>query len=39
MEFKKAPAFATIPCTFQFEVPTSGAVFSMYSAGQTRLGA
>src|SRR6266508_926968 len=38
MEFKKAPAFASIPCTFQFEVPASGAVFSMWSAGVGRLG-
>lgn len=38
MEFKKAPAFATIPCTFNFEVPTSGAVFSMWTAGTARLG-
>lgn len=37
-EFKKAPSFGTLPCTFQFEVPPSGAVFSMYTAGTTRLG-
>jgi hypothetical protein len=36
-EFKKAPAFATIPCTFQFEVPTVGKPFSAYGT-QTRLG-
>jgi hypothetical protein len=38
MEFQKAPAFAGIPCTFNFEVPPSGAVFSVYSAGAARLG-
>lgn len=37
-EFKKAPAYAGIPCTFNFEVPASGAVFSVYSAGVARLG-
>ena len=38
-EFAKAPAFAGIPCTFNFEVPPAGAVFSIYSAGTARLGA
>ena len=37
-EFQKAPAFAGIPCTFNFEVPPSGAVFSIWSAGVARLG-
>jgi len=37
-EFKKAPDYAGIPCTFNFEVPASGAVFSVYSAGTARLG-
>jgi len=39
MEFQKAPAFAGIPCTFNFEVPPAGAVFSVYSAGVARFGA
>lgn len=34
--FAKAPAFTTIPCTFNFEVPTSGLPFSMWGAGATR---
>lgn len=38
MEFQKAPAFAGIPCTFNFEVPSAGAVFSVYSAGVGRFG-
>jgi hypothetical protein len=38
MEFQKAPAFAGIPCTFNFEVPSAGAVFSVYSAGTARFG-
>lgn len=38
-EFQKAPAFAGIPCTFNFEVPPAGAVFSVYSAGVARFGA
>ena len=38
-EFAKAPAFAGIPCTFNFEVPPAGAVFSVYSAGVERFGA
>lgn len=38
LEFQKAPAFAGIPCTFNFEVPPAGAVFSVYSAGLARLG-
>jgi hypothetical protein len=39
MEFQKAPAFAGIPCTFNFEVPPTGAVFSIWSAGVARFGA
>lgn len=38
MEFQKAPAFAGLPVTFNFEVPSALTVFSMYSAGATRLG-
>jgi hypothetical protein len=35
--FQKAPAFATIPCTFNFEVPTNGdKPFVMYGAGANR---
>jgi hypothetical protein len=34
--FKKAPAFATIPCEFNFEVPTSGIPFALYTAGTAR---
>lgn len=36
--FKKAPSFAVIPCTFNFEVPTSGIPFKVYGAGTARLG-
>jgi hypothetical protein len=38
LEFQKAPAFAGIPCTFNFEVPAALAVFSVYSAGVARFG-
>lgn len=38
MEFQKAPAFAGLPVTFNFEVPPAGAVFSVYSAGTARFG-
>jgi hypothetical protein len=34
--FQKAPAIATIPCTFNLEVPTAGKPFSLYGAGATR---
>ena len=34
--FNKAPAIATIPCTFNFEVPTGAQPFIMWSAGTTR---
>lgn len=36
--FKKAPAFAVIPCTFNFEVPSGGQPFEIYTAGTTRVG-
>jgi hypothetical protein len=34
--FQKAPTLAVIPCTFNFEVPTSGNPFTMYGAGASR---
>lgn len=34
--FAKAPAFATIPCTFNFEVPSSGTPFNIWGAGVNR---
>ncbi|MGZ4663590.1 MAG: hypothetical protein ACXV5Q_00690 [Frankiaceae bacterium] len=34
--FKKAPAIATIPCTFNMEIPSTGVPFTIYSAGGTR---
>jgi hypothetical protein len=34
--FKKAPALATIPCTFQMEVPAAAQPFTLWSAGTTR---
>jgi hypothetical protein len=34
--FKKAPSIAVIPCMFNFEVPTGGVPFKMYTAGTTR---
>ena len=34
--FKKAPNAATIPCTFNFEVPASGLPFDVYTAGLAR---
>jgi hypothetical protein len=37
--YKKAPSFATIPFTLQFEVPASGIPFKFYGAGTGRLGA
>ena len=36
--FKKAPALALIPCTFNFEIPTSGIPFKMFAAGTARAG-
>jgi hypothetical protein len=35
-EFKKAPAFATIPYQFNFELPSSGIPFSQWFAGTSR---
>jgi hypothetical protein len=36
--FQKAPTIAAIPCTFNMEVPTSGAKpWTMWSAGTTRV--
>lgn len=37
MGFTRAPDYASIPCTFNMEVPSSGAVFSIWSAGADRL--
>jgi len=34
--FKKAPDYATVPCTFNFEVPAAGQPWTMYSAGASR---
>jgi len=34
--FKKAPGYAVIPCTFNFEVPAAGSPFKMYTAGTAR---
>lgn len=34
--FQKAPAFAVIPCQFQFEKPTSAQPFTIYTAGAAR---
>jgi hypothetical protein len=36
--FKKAPEIAAIPCTFNFEIPSSGttAPFTMWTAGTNR---
>lgn len=37
-EFKKAPDIAAIPCTFNMEVPTTGAKpFAMWAAGTDRV--
>lgn len=36
--FQKAPAFATIPCTFNMEIPTGGTKpWKMWGAGLTRV--
>ena len=35
--FKKAPEYATIPCTFNMEVPSGGVPWTIYSAGADRL--
>lgn len=37
--FAKAPAFASVPALFNFEVPAAAKPFSFYSAGVARLGA
>lgn len=34
--FQKAPAIASIPCTFNLEVPTSGKPFTLWTAGDAR---
>jgi len=38
--YKRAPAYAVIPCTFNMEVPTGApqAPFKQYAAGTARLG-
>lgn len=36
--FKKAPAKATIPAQFNFEVPSSGIPFEIFTAGTARVG-
>jgi hypothetical protein len=36
--FQRAPAKALLPCTFNFEVPTSGQPIAYYAAGTARLG-
>jgi len=38
--FKKAPSYAVVPCTLNFEVPTGAPQqpFAMYAAGTGRLG-
>lgn len=36
-EFRKAPDIASIPCTFNLEVPTAGKPFTIYGAGTTRV--
>ena len=37
MAFKKAPDIATIPCTFNMEVPASGKPFDIIVAGTSRV--
>jgi hypothetical protein len=34
--FKKAPAYATIPCTFNMEVPAAAKPFTLWAAGTSR---
>lgn len=36
MAFKKAPGLATIGCSFNFEIPSGGVPFKLYSAGTAR---
>lgn len=38
-QFQKAPEFASLPVTFNFEVPAAGNIFDINTAGATRLGA
>lgn len=38
MEFQRAPDNTVIPCTFNFEVPTSGIPVDFWSAGVARVG-
>lgn len=35
--FRKAPDYASIPCTFNLEVPTAGKPFTIWGAGTTRV--
>ena len=35
--FRKAPDYASIPCTFNLEVPSAGKPFTIYGAGTTRV--
>ncbi len=34
--FKKAPAYATVACEFNFEIPATGQPFKFYGAGTAR---
>lgn len=36
--FKRAPALALIPCTWNFEVPSAGQPFEIWTAGTARVG-
>lgn len=36
-EFRKAPALAAIPCTYNVEVPDSGKPWTIWGAGTTRV--
>lgn len=36
--FKRAPALALIPCSFNFEVPSAGQPFEIFTAGTARVG-
>lgn len=35
--FVKAPGYATIPCTFSFEMPQVGKPFTIWGAGSKRV--
>lgn len=37
-DFKKAPELAVLPCQFNFEVPAVGKPFTVFTAGDQRLG-